>query len=72
MVLHIQNGAISPMYLHIPASDISQGQNCCCVFKKVQYRLSFCILLHLICHKDKTGVVYSRRCNLAYVFTYVY
>ena len=51
--------------LHIVASDISQGQNWCCIFKKVQYRLSLCILLHPIYHKDKTGVVYSKRCNIA-------
>ena len=31
----------------------------------MQYRLSSCILLHPICHKDKTGVVYSKRCNIA-------
>ena len=37
-MLCIQKGAISPMSLRIPASDISQGQNWCCVFKKVQYR----------------------------------
>ena len=37
-MLCIQNGAVSPMYFHIPASDISQGQNWCCVFKTVQYR----------------------------------
>ena len=63
---------ISPLPLHIAASDISQGQNWCCIFKKVQYCLSFCILLHPICHKDKTAVVYSKRCNLAYVFANVY
>ena len=60
-------GAISPTSLHnIATSDISQGQNWCFVFKKVQYRLclcicvfktvqyrpSRCILLHLIYHKD--------------------
>ena len=44
------------MSLHIAISAVSQGQNWCCVFKKVQYRLSFCILLHPICHKDKTGL----------------
>ena len=40
MSLHmcIQNGAISPKSLHIAASDISQGQTRCCVFKTVQYR----------------------------------
>ena len=81
MSLHmcIQKGAISPKSLHIATSDISQGQNWCFVFKKVQYRLclcicvfktvqyrpSRCILLHLIYHKDKTGVVYSKRCNIA-------
>ena len=27
--------------------------------------LKCCILLHLIYHKDKTGVVYSERCNIA-------
>ena len=53
------------MSLHIAASDISQRQTWCCVFKKVQYRLCHCILLHLIYHKDKTGVVYSKRCNIA-------
>ena len=40
-MLCIQEGEISPLPLHIAASDISQGQNRCCVFKKVQYRLSF-------------------------------
>ena len=40
MSLHmcIQNGGISPKSLHNAASDISQGQNWCCIFKKVQYR----------------------------------
>ena len=37
-MLSIQKGAVSPMSLCIAASDISQGQNWCCVFKKVQYR----------------------------------
>ena len=37
-MLSIQKGAISPMSLRIAASDISQGQNRCCVFKKEQYR----------------------------------
>ena len=37
-MLSIQKGAISPMSLRIAASDISQGQNWCCIFKKVQYR----------------------------------
>ena len=55
-MLSIQKGAISPMSLRIAASDISQGQNWCCLFKKVQYRLCHCVLLHLIYHKDKTGV----------------
>ena len=41
------------------------GQNWCCLFKKVQYRLCHCVLLHQIYHKDKTGVVYSKRCNIA-------
>ena len=67
-MLYIQKGAISPTSLHIAASDISQGQNRCCVFKTVQYSLLLCILLHLIYHKDKTGVVYSKRCNIADVF----
>ena len=71
-MLCIQKGAISPKSLHIAASDISQGQNWCCVFKKVQYRLSLCILLHPIYHKDRTGVVYSKRCNIAKVFAYCY
>ena len=70
LVLCIQKGAKSPLSLHIAASDISQGQNWCCVFKKVQYRLCLCILLHPIYHKDKTGVVYSKRCNIAFVFAY--
>ena len=75
----IQQGAISLKSLHIATSDISQGQNWCfvfkklqyrlclfiCVFKTVQYRLSRCILLHLIYHKHKPGVVYSKRCNIA-------
>ena len=69
-VLCIQNGAISPMYLHIPASDISQGQNWCCVFKTVKYRLCLCILLHLICLKDKTGGVYKKCAISPYVFAY--
>ena len=58
------------MSLRIAASDISQGQNWCCLFKKVQYRLCHCVLLHLIYHKDKTGVVYSKRCNIDYVIAY--
>ena len=66
----IQNDAISPMYLHIPASDIPQGQNWHCVFNKEEYRLCLCILLHLIYHKDKTGIVYSTRWNIAFVFAY--
>ena len=70
LVLCIQKGAISPMYLHIPASDVSQGQNWCCVFKKVEYRLCLCILLRLIYYKDKTSVVYSKRWNIAFVFAY--
>ena len=37
-MLCIQKCAVSPMSLHIAAFDISQGQNWCCVFKKVQYR----------------------------------
>ena len=57
-MLCIQKGAVSPMFLHIAASDISQGLNRCCVFKKVQYRLCICIFLRLIYHKDETGVVY--------------
>ena len=81
MSLHlcIQKGAISPKSLHIATSDISQGQNwcfllkkvqyrlclCICVFKTVQYRLRRCILLHLIYHKDKPGVEYSERFNIA-------
>ena len=91
-MLCIQKGAISPMSLHIAASDISQGQNrCCvfkrcniayvfayssqgqnwcCVFKKVKYRLCLCILLRLIYHKDKTGVVYSKRYYNVFVFAY--
>ena len=36
-MLCIQNGTIMPLSLHITASDISQGQNWCCVFKTVQY-----------------------------------
>ena len=32
--------------------------------------LKCCILLHLIYHKDKTGVMYSKRCNIAYVVAY--
>ena len=32
--------------------------------------LKCCILLHLIYHKDKTGVVYSKRCNITYVIAY--
>ena len=71
-MLCIKKGEISPLPLHIATSDISQGQNWCCIFKKVQYCLSFCILLHPIFHKDKTAVVYSKRCNLAYVFANVY
>ena len=69
-MLCIQNGAISPMYLHIPASDISQEQNWFCVFKTVEYHLCLCILLRLIYHKDKTGVVYSKRYYNAFVFAY--
>ena len=75
-----------PKSLHIATSDISQGQNwccvlkkvqyrqclCICVFKKMQYRLSLCILPHPIYHKNKTGVLISKRCNIAYVFAYVY
>ena len=34
----IQKYAISPMSLHIAAFDISQRQNWCCVFRKVQCR----------------------------------
>ena len=37
-----------PLSLHITASDISRGQNWCCVFKTVQYRLCICIFLRLI------------------------
>ena len=39
MSLHmcIQNGIISPKSLHIAASDISQDQTWCCVFKTVQF-----------------------------------
>ena len=73
-----KKGAISPKSLHIATSHISQGQNwcfvvkkvqyrlclCLCVFKMVQYRPSHCIMLHLIYHKDKTGVVYSERCSI--------
>ena len=93
LVLCIPKSAISPMSMHIAAFDMSQGQNWCCVFKKVQYRLSpciwlhpipvsqgqnwycifkkvqhrlnLCILLHPIYHKEKSGVVYSKRCNIA-------
>ena len=70
LVLCTQKSAISPMSLHIAASDISQGQNWWCVFKTVQYRLRLCIFLCLIYHKDKTGVVYSKRWNIAFVFAY--
>ena len=79
MSLHmcIQKDVISPKSLHIATSDISKGQNwffvfkkvqhrlclCICVFKTVQYRLRRLILLHLIYHKDKPGVVYSKRCK---------
>ena len=59
-----------PKSLHITASDISQGQNRRCVFKTVQYRLCICIFLRLIYQKDKTGVVYSKRWNIAFVFAY--
>ena len=69
-MLCIQQGRISPMSLHIPASDISQGQNWYCVFKKVEYRLCLCIFLRLIYRKDKTDVVYSTRWNIAFVFAY--
>ena len=62
-MLCIQKGAISPKTLHIATSDISQGKKWCCVFKKVQYHLTLCILLHPIYHKDKNGVVYSKRCK---------
>ena len=41
LVLCIPKSAISPMSLHIAAFDISQGQNWCCVFKKVHYRPKF-------------------------------
>ena len=58
-MLCIQKGAISTMSLRIAASDISQGQNRCCVFKTVQYRQCICIFLRLIYHKDKTGVVFQ-------------
>ena len=54
-MLCIQKGAISP-------NDAYNNNN---VFKKVQYRLSLCILLHPIYHKDKTGVVYSKSRNIA-------
>ena len=37
-MLCIQKCAISRMSLHIAAFDISQGQNWCCVFRKVQCR----------------------------------
>ena len=67
-MLGIQNGAILPMYLHIPVFDISQRPYWCCVFKKLKYRLCLCILLRLIYHKDKTGVVYSKRCSIALCF----
>ena len=59
-----------PKSLHITASDISQGQNRRCVFKTVQYRLCICIFLRLTYQKDKTGVVYSKRWNIAFVFAY--
>ena len=70
LMLCIQQGGISPLSLHIAASDISQGQNWCCVFNKVEYRLCLCILLRLIYHKDKTGVVYSKRYYNAFVIAY--
>ena len=65
LVLCIKKGEISPLPLHIAASDISQEQNWYCVLKKVKYRRCLCILLRLIYHKDKTGVVCSKSCNIA-------
>ena len=38
--------------------------------KRCNIALCLCILLHLIYHKDKTGVVHSKRCNIAYVIAY--
>ena len=67
LVLYIQKGAISPMLLQISASDISQGQNWCRVFKRCNIALCLSISLRLLYHKDKTGVVYSnsKRCSIA-------
>ena len=91
-MLCIQNGTIMHLSLHITASDISQGQNWCCVFETVQYRpmslhiaasdmsqgqnwcfisksvispcvFAYCYIRYIT--SDKTGVVYSKRCNIA-------
>ena len=59
-----------PMYLHIAASDMSEGQNWCCVSNRGNIALCLCILLHLICQKDKTGVVYQKGAISPYVFAY--
>ena len=67
LVLFIPKSAISPMSLHIAAFDISQGQNWCCVFKKVQYRPKSLHMAVSIYHTDRhsVGIVHSKRCNIA-------
>ena len=66
MSLHmcIQNGAISPTSLHIAASDISQGQTGCCVFKTVQYRPMSLHIAASDISQRQTCVVYSERCSI--------
>ena len=64
-MLCIQNGTIMPLSLHITASDISQGQNWCCVFKTVQYRP---VSLHITASDMSQGQNWccvSKRCNIA-------
>ena len=59
------------MSLYIAASDMSQGQNWCCVFKKMKNRpISLHIAASDISQGQKNGVVYSKRCNIAYVIAY--
>ena len=65
-MLSIQKGAISRMSLRIAASDISQGQSRCCVFKKVQYRPMPLHIAASAISQGQTGVLYSKRCNIVF------
>ena len=60
-MLCIQKGEISPMSLHIAASDISLGHNCCCVFNTVYLHItaseisqahSWCCIVKMVQYND--------------------